>query len=112
MTDIKVFKNNGNIVCVECLGHTGYAEYGEDIVCASLSSIVQTAGLGILMVAKINANIEQDAEKGYFKIGLPNNISDDELLKSQIIFDTMMCGISELLQEYSDFINLEVIENV
>lgn len=112
MTDIKVFKNNGNIMCVECKGHTGYAEYGEDIVCASLSSIVQTAGLGILMVAEINARIEQDAEDGYFKITLPNKLQEDELFKSQIIFSTMMCGISELLQEYSDFINLEVIENV
>ena len=112
MTEIKVFKNNDNIICVECLGHTGYAEYGEDIVCASLSSIVQTAGLGILLVAKINARIEQDVEKGYFKMTLPNKLSEEEILKSQIIFDTMMCGISELLQEYSDFINLEVIENV
>ena len=61
---------------------------------------------------KINARIEQDVEKGYFKMTLPNKLSEEEILKSQIIFDTMMCGISELLQEYSDFINLEVIENV
>ena len=112
MTDIKIFKNNGNIVCVECSGHTGYAQHGEDIVCAALSSIVQTAGLGILCVAKINAKVEQKDMEGYFKITLPNNLSEEDLKSAQIIFQTMLCGILELRNEYSDFINLEVIENV
>lgn len=112
MTDIKIFKNNSNIVCVECSGHTGFAEYGEDIVCAALSSIVQTAGLGVLSVAGVNANIEQKDDEGYFKLALPNKVDDSSFNKAQVILQTMMCGILELRNEYSDFINLEVIENV
>lgn len=112
MTDIKVFKNNNVITCVECSGHTGFAEYGEDIVCAALSSIVQTAGLGLLYVATTNATIVQKDEEGYFKMSLPNNLDKETLNNSQIILQTMMCGILELRNEYSDFINLEVIENV
>lgn len=111
MTDIKIFKNKGNIVCVECEGHTGYAEHGEDIVCAALSSIVQTAGLGILLVARVNARIEQKDNEGYFKLTLPNKLDEESLEKCQTILQTMLCGIAELRSEYSDFINLEVVEN-
>ena len=43
MTVIRIGKKNGKIVSVECDGHTGYGVEGEDVVCAALSSIVQTA---------------------------------------------------------------------
>jgi hypothetical protein len=33
-------------------GHAGYAEYGKDIVCAAISTIMQTALLGIQAVAE------------------------------------------------------------
>ena len=53
MTAIIVEKANGKILSVEASGHTGYAESGEDIVCAALSAIIQTAALGLTEVAKI-----------------------------------------------------------
>ena len=43
MTDVKITKKDGSIVSVVCDGHTGYGVEGEDIVCAALSSVVQTA---------------------------------------------------------------------
>ena len=56
MTEIKVTKKNGSVVRVVCDGHTGYGVEGEDIVCAALSSIVQTALLGLLAVARVNVD--------------------------------------------------------
>lgn len=112
MTNIKIFKNNGYISCVQCMGHSGYAQSGEDIVCAGISSLVQTAVLGLLMVAKINVNLTRDDEAGYLKASLPNNLTEEEKHDSQVILCTMLCGLSDLRETYSDFINLEVIENV
>ena len=54
MTTVKFGKSDNRIVSVECDGHTGYGVEGEDIVCAALSSIVQTAVLGVMRVAGIN----------------------------------------------------------
>ena len=54
MTNVKVVKQNGSITEVTCDGHTGYGVEGEDIVCAALSSIVQTALLGVLSIAGVN----------------------------------------------------------
>ena len=112
MTNIKIFKNDGNIVCVQCMGHSGYAERGEDIVCAGVSTLVQTAVLGLLTVAKVNVDLVRDDEAGYLKAKLPNNITAEENHDAQTILLTMLCGLSDLRESYSDFINLEVIENV
>ena len=60
MTRVIIIKKNNEICEVECDGHTNYGEKGEDIVCASLSSIVQTAVLGLLMVCFIELDMKRD----------------------------------------------------
>ena len=41
MTKLVVFKNGEHFAGFECLGHSGYAQQGEDIVCAAVSTAVQ-----------------------------------------------------------------------
>ncbi len=109
MTTVSVRKVNGRIVEIECDGHTGYGVQGEDIVCAAVSSIVQTAVLGILSVAGINANYEVNEEKGYLKLTLPKSMTATQMHDAEVILKTLMCGIADLHEGYSDFVELEVI---
>lgn len=46
---IEIYLTNGSI---EIDGHADYAEYGNDIVCAAVSAILQTAQLGLMQLAK------------------------------------------------------------
>ncbi|MEG1612875.1 MAG: ribosomal-processing cysteine protease Prp [Clostridia bacterium] len=108
MTTVKVLKINNKIVSIECVGHTGYAEHGEDIVCSALSSIVQTAALGLLQVAKINVTLKIDEDKGYFFMTLPENISKERRHDADMILETLLLGVADLNQGFSDFIELEV----
>lgn len=108
MTDIKIIKDANRVVRVECSGHTGYGEEGEDIVCAALSSLVQTALLGLLAVAKIKVDYHRDDKEGKLIFGLPENLSEGKKHDAAIILDTMLCGICDLREGFSDFINLEV----
>lgn len=109
MTEVKIKKRENFIESVECIGHTGYAREGEDIVCASLSSIVQTAVLGVLSVAKHNAEFERDEERGYLKLTLnTKNVNSTSFHDAQIILNTMLCGICDLREGYSNYISLEV----
>lgn len=108
MTKVRIIKVNNQIMEVECDGHTGYGVFGEDIVCASLSSIVQTAVLGLLMVAQIDIGLDRDESRGYLKLVIPEDLSSDARMKADIILDTMLCGISDLHEGFSDFIDLEV----
>ncbi len=112
MTDVKIFKLNGNITCVEASGHTGYGVQGEDIVCAALSSIIQTAVLGVLTVAGVNAKLDKNDKTGYIKLTLPTNLDKTQQRDVKMILNTMLVGISDLRETYSDFIDLEVVDDV
>ena len=108
MTKVTIFKKNFNIFEVECDGHTNYGEKGEDIVCASLSSIVQTAVLGLLMIAELELEMKRDDEAGYLKFTLPEKMTEKQEIQSQAIVDTMLCGVSDPYETFSDYIELEV----
>ena len=108
MTKVTITKQNNYISVVECDGHTNYGERGEDIVCASLSSIVQTALMGLLMVVGVDVAIKRNDKKGYLKFSLPQNLNATEQEKCEVILQTMLCGISDLHIGFSDFIELEV----
>ncbi len=108
MTKVIIVKKENKIFEVECDGHTNYGEKGEDIVCASLSSIVQTAVLGLLMIAETELEMKRDDEKGYLKFTLPEKLDSEQSIKACAILDTMLCGISDLYESFSDFIELEV----
>ncbi len=107
MTKIKVTKQNNSIVEIECEGHTGYGVQGEDIVCSALSSIVQTAILGLFSLG-VNLNYRTDEKRGYLKATLPQELDKATKHDCDVILNTMMLGIADLHEGFSDFIELEV----
>ncbi len=108
MTNVVVVKHNNSIVSVECDGHTGYGVEGEDVVCAALSSIVQTALLGLLQVVGVRVDYKADEKRGYLKMTLPEDMDRKMRRECDIVLDTMLLGVADLNQGYSDFVNLEV----
>ena len=112
MTKVTVTKSNYIITSLTLDGHTNYGVEGEDIVCAGLSCISQTAILGIFTIAKVNAIVERDERRGYLSITLPKGLSKAELHDTQVILKTALLGITDLREGYSDFIELEVKHDV
>jgi len=107
MTQITFKKNQANeILEFTADGHTEYGIEGEDIVCAAVSSIIQTAALGILMKAGVEAKITRDDARGYFKLELPNNLTVTQRHDCNTILDTMYLGLADLSENYSDFIEI------
>lgn len=51
MVKILVSKSDGELT-ISMKGHAGYAEHGQDIVCASVSAIIQTALLGLQAISE------------------------------------------------------------
>ena len=105
MMHVTVVRSKGHIVSLVADGHTGYGIEGEDIVCAALSSIIQTAVLGLMRVAGISADVETN--DGYLSFELPK-LNENDRHNADMILDTMLCGIADLNEGYSDFIELEV----
>ena len=57
MVAVTVFTHAGRAVGFLLKGHAGYGEQGEDLACAGISAITQTALLGITDVLKIKAKV-------------------------------------------------------
>lgn len=109
MTHIKLTRVGGKITHVYCSGHTGYANSGEDIVCAAISSVVQTTLLGLLNVVKCDVKFKRDDKKGQLEFELAANLSEQKRHDCDVLLETMLCALSDLHTEYSDFLSLEVM---
>ena len=110
MTSIVFLRNSNNqIISVECSGHTGYGIEGEDIVCAGISCLVQTAILGLLHEAKVNIDYTVDEKKAYVKVLVPENITREKRHDADIILNTLLIGLSDMYEGFSDFMELEVL---
>jgi uncharacterized protein YsxB (DUF464 family) len=108
MTLVKVKKKDGSFSGLECVGHSGYSVEGEDIVCASLSGIIQTALLGLIQVAGIDVKFKRDEKRGYLEFYLPDKITPKQREYADVIMDTCICGVNDLEAGYSDFIELQI----
>jgi len=107
MTKIIIERQKNSIIQVECKGHSGFAENGKDIVCASVSSIIQAALLGLLEVAKVDVDYSKDDKKGYLKFKLPVDLDKEKRHECDMILETMVKGIEDLESGFSKYIKLE-----
>ena len=92
MTKILVSYQNGNIKSVDCKNHAGYADYGKDIVCAGISSITQTAVLGIKYIAKAKHNCKIDEKQGSLYLELLEDEFSQNFKDAQVVLGTMLGG--------------------
>ena len=107
MTTITIKRQHNSIIQVECKGHTGYARNGEDIVCASVSSITQTAMLGLLNVAKVKLNSTKNDDQGYLKFEIIGDLDKEKRHECDMILETMVAGIKDLEDGFSKYVKLE-----
>jgi uncharacterized protein YsxB (DUF464 family) len=108
MTTIIIKRDNEDIICVECSNHTGFADFGKDIVCAGVSSITQTAVLGIKELTNLKHSFKIDEKTGYLKLELFDiEKSSADFCNAQVILKTMLLGIKNLQEQYPKYIKLE-----
>ena len=82
-------------------GHANYADYGKDIVCSSVSSIITTSINAILMFDKDSIYYEDNGKQMIIKI-----IKDNELTNKLIL--NMMNILKDLANNYQK--NIKIIE--
>lgn len=88
MIKVQTFKEN-NVTCKVVIdGHSGYAENGFDIVCASVSSIVTTS---VNMIVRLDENaMSYEAKEGFIKM---------EISKHNAFIDIVLENMMDLLEQ-------------
>lgn len=98
MVRVTVLRERGIPVGFELTGHANEGAYGEDIVCAGISAITETAILGVTDVLKLDAAVAQ--EEGHVRCELSRETSPEDMAKAAIVFNTMIAGLTSLQRAY------------
>ena len=98
--------NDGRITGFSVSGHSGYAEAGEDIVCAAISAIVRMAEATINDVCGAKAKVRVKEEDARITLTLPSSCDEEEAV--QAVLSGMMLTLISLREDYEDYI--EVLE--
>lgn len=100
---IKVSRETKNNVTSKVVidGHSGYAESGYDIVCASVSSIVTTS---VNMIVRLDQSaISYEAKSGFIKIEISKHTEFID-----IVLENMMSLLEELTISYPK--NIKIVK--
>ena len=87
-------------------GHSGYAETGEDIVCAAVSATVTMAEATINDVCGAKAKVRVKEEDARVTLTLPTSCDEEETV--QAVLAGMMVTLISFAEEHPDYI--EVLE--
>ena len=97
-------KQNGKIFNCSIKGHAGYAENGQDVVCAAVSSAVQLTANLITECFQEQANIS--AENNEIKICL----KQPKIGNGAAILDGLFVHLQCISEEYPDNIKIQISE--
>ena len=97
---------DGRIAGFSVSGHSGYAEAGQDIVCAAVSAVVGMAEATINDVCGAKAKVRVKEEDARITLTLPASCDEEESV--QAVLAGLLLYLCNLRDEYPDY--LEVLE--
>lgn len=108
MTKITIFQNQAReYLGFSCLGHAGYADAGEDIVCAGISALVINTINSIDKFTTEAHTTNQDQETGLISFRFEKPAGHD----AELLMKSMVLGLQEIQHNYgNEFIILDFKE--
>jgi len=106
MTRCEFFTENDRITGFSVSGHSGYAEAGQDIVCASITAAVTMAEATINDVCGAKAKVRVKEADARVTLTLPASCDEEESV--QAVLAGMLLYLCNLRDEYPEYI--EVLE--
>ena len=107
MIQIRVERNAaGQMLGFSVTGHAAYKKKN-DIVCAGISAIAQTAWIGLEHHLSVSCDIVID--RGDMQLKLPE-LSAEEFAIAQVILSTLLLGFQSLQEGYPN--NIQIIDAI
>ncbi len=108
MTTVTFYSEGSRHVAFEIKGHSGYAEEGSDIVCASVTTAACIAECAINDVLGLQASVKLDPRNAGLSLKLPGKLPPQKDEICQTVLHAMMLVLTRLHEEYPD--NITVLE--
>ncbi len=106
MTKCEFFMEEDRITGFSVYGHSGYAEAGQDIVCAAISAVVTMAEATINDVCGAKAKVRVKDADARITLTLPASCDEEDTV--QAVLAGMMLTLCNMRDDYPDYI--EVLE--
>ena len=106
MTRCEFFTEDDRIKGFSVSGHSGYAEAGQDIVCAAISAVVTMAEATINDVCGAKAKVRVKEEDARITLTLPASCDEEDAV--QAVLAGMLLTLCSMRDDYPDYI--EVLE--
>ena len=105
MIRVQIVKAGNHISGFQISGHAGYAQHGQDIVCAAASFLAITVVNSLELQLGKEGTVK--SEDGYLYYRLPQGLTEQELETAQIILRTLVTGYQNLKEEYPKYISIQ-----
>ena len=96
MITITVKKRNGNYLEFLSKGHAGYAQEGQDIVCAAVSALIITTVNSL--EAFTQDEFQAEEKDGYVSIRFTKPVTD----QGKLLMDSLILGLTEIEHSYNN----------
>ena len=106
MINILVLRNKQNIITMEATGHSGYAEAGSDIVCSSVSTLLQSLINGLVEVVKVSPNYIIDEDIPHLSVSI-GDLPEDQMRDAQILMQSTYLSLVDISNSYAKFIKIK-----
>ena len=108
MTTVTFLTEGNRIIGFDSQGHSGYAEVGEDIVCAAITSAIRLVDATINDVLGLAASVKVKESEALISLRLPGGLAPTAESTCQALLTGLMVYFAELHDEYPE--NIEVLE--
>ena len=107
MITITIYQNHEDVTGFRCIGHSGYAESGSDIICAGVSALVINTINSIDAFTTSTFQIDTEEESGLIDFTFESDADHD----AQLLVKSMILGLKGIQNDYgNDYIILNFRE--
>ncbi len=112
MINIHLHYNKQGDLCHFVLdGHAGYADHGQDIVCAAVSMIVINTINSIDTFTKEPLVLEEDGQEGYIDCKFPGIKANKGSKEATLLLRSMVLGLNSVKEQYGQHIQIDSNKN-
>ncbi|MFP4481244.1 MAG: ribosomal-processing cysteine protease Prp [Thermovirgaceae bacterium] len=107
MTDVRLVQKGGRTLKIEIRGHAAFAGKGEDIVCAGLSTVIQSLAIGLKeILGRTDVEVKKDHEGGFMSITL----GKPEEKCATVLMETAAESLRAMAESYPSHVRITEVE--
>ena len=104
------YNNQGDLWHFSLDGHAGYADHGQDIVCAAVSMIVINTINSIESFTHEPIKLKEDAPQGYIDCIFPQIQHNQGSKEAILLLKSMTLGLESIKKEYGQYIKINIYQ--